>query len=271
MWSLSYITQQFVNGINLGSMYALIAIGLTMVYGLLRLINFAHGDLMMLGAYLGLFLLTGLALPMGLTVLLPMLIIGLMGVLIDRIGYRPLRGAPEVAMLITSLAISTVIENSMVMTVTAQPRAFPLPPGFNQRFDVGGVSFSTLDVITFVLAVALMVALSLYVRYSKTGMAMRAASENLRAARLMGIDINRVVAVAFFLGSALAAVAGWLWGAKYSTIDPFMGVLPGLKGLCGCGYRRHRGDPRRSARRLFAGHRQDLLRGLPAPSLCGLS
>lgn len=229
MFSLSYIAQQLVNGVNLGSMYALIAIGLTMVYGLLRLINFAHGDLMMLGAYLGLFLLTGLALPLGVTVLVPMLVIGLVGVLIDRVGYRPLRGAPEVTMLITSLAISTLIENGMVMTVTAQPRSFRLPEGVNQLHQVAGVSFSTLDVVTLLLALALMAALSLYVRYSKTGMAMRAASENLRAARLMGIDINRVVAVAFLLGSALAAVAGWLWGAKYGTVDPYMGFLPGLK------------------------------------------
>jgi branched-chain amino acid transport system permease protein len=196
---------------------------------LLRLINFAHGDLMMLGAYLGLFLLTGLALPLGVTVLVPMIVIGLVGVFIDRVGYRPLRGAPEVAMLITSLAISSLIENGMVMTVTAQPRSFRLPEGVNQLHQVAGVSFSTLDVVTLLLALALMTALSLYVRYSKTGMAMRAASENLRAARLMGIDINRVVAVAFLLGSALAAVAGWLWGAKYGTVDPYMGFLPGLK------------------------------------------
>lgn len=225
----AYILEQIANGIILGSMYALIAIGLTMVYGLLRLINFAHGDLMMLGAYLGLFLLTGLALPLGVTVLVPMLVIGLVGVFIDRVGYRPLRGAPEVAMLITSLAISSLIENGMVMTVTAQPRSFRLPEGVNQLHQVAGVSFSTLDVVTLLLALALMTALSLYVRYSKTGMAMRAASENLRAARLMGIDINRVVAVAFLLGSALAAVAGWLWGAKYGTVDPYMGFLPGLK------------------------------------------
>lgn len=225
----TYVAQQIINGVNLGSMYALIAIGLTIVYGLLRLINFAHGDLMMLGAYLGLLLLSATFTPLALTLLLPMLVIGLVGVLVERVAYRPLRGAPEVTMLITSLAVSSIIENTMVMTVTAQPRAFTLPSGVNQLHTVAGVSFSTLDVLTVGLSVALMVALTLYIRTSRTGIAMRAAAENLRAARLMGIDINRVVMIAFLLGSALAAAAGWLWAAKYSTVEPFMGFLPGLK------------------------------------------
>lgn len=229
MFTPTYVVQQIINGVNLGSMYALIAIGLTIVYGLLRLINFAHGDLMMLGAYLGLLLLSATFTPLLLTLLIPMLVIGLVGVLVERVAYRPLRGAPEVTMLITSLAVSSIIENTMVMTVTAQPRAFTLPAGVNQLHTVAGVSFSTLDVVTVALSVTLMTALTLYIRMSRTGIAMRAAAENLRAARLMGIDINRVVMVAFLLGSALAAVAGWLWAAKYSTVEPFMGFLPGLK------------------------------------------
>ena len=132
MYSGSYIVQQLINGLNLGSIYALIAIGLTMVYGLLRLINFAHGDLMMLGAYLGLFILANSFFPLGAAVLLPMLVIGAVGVLIERVAYRPLRGAPEVAMLMTSLAVSWIIQNVMIMTVTAQPRSFRLPEGVNR-------------------------------------------------------------------------------------------------------------------------------------------
>jgi len=229
LFTPTYVVQQIINGVNLGSMYALIAIGLTIVYGLLRLINFAHGDLMMLGAYLGLLLLSATFTPLLLTLLIPMLVIGFVGVLVERVAYRPLRGAPEVTMLITSLAVSSIIENTMVMSVTAQPRAFTLPPGVNQLHTVAGVSFSTLDMLTVGLSVTLMIALTLYIRTSRTGIAMRAAAENLRAARLMGIDINHVVMVAFFLGSALAAVAGWLWAAKYSTVEPFMGFLPGLK------------------------------------------
>jgi branched-chain amino acid transport system permease protein len=229
LFTPTYIAQQIINGVNLGSMYALIAIGLTMVYGLLRLINFAHGDLLMLGAYLGLLLVSATITPLILTLFIPMLAIGFVGILVERLAYRPLRGAPEVTMLITSLAVSSIIENSMVMTVTAQPRAFNLPAGVNQLHTVAGVSFSTLDALTVGLSVALMAALTLYVRNTRTGIAMRAAAENLRAARLMGIDINRVVMVAFFLGSMLAAAAGWLWAAKYSTVEPFMGFLPGLK------------------------------------------
>lgn len=229
MLTFTYIAQQIINGISLGSMYALIAIGFTMVYGLLRLINFAHGDLMMLGAYLGLLFLTTALTPLILTLLAPMLMIGLAGILVERLAYRPLRGAPEVTMLITSLAVSSLIENTMVITVTAQPRVFSLPAGLNQIYTIAGVSFSTLDVLTIGLSVLLMVALTLYVRKTRTGIALRATAENLRAARLMGIHIDRVVMIAFFLGSLLAAAAGWLWAAKYSTVEPFMGFLPGLK------------------------------------------
>lgn len=229
MYSGSYIAQQVVNGVNLGSIYALIAIGLTMVYGLLRLINFAHGDLMMLGAYIGLFIVTNAFLPLGAAVLVPMVVIGLVGVMVERVAYRPLRGAPEVAMLMTSLAVSWIIQNGMIMTVTAQPRSFRLPDGVNQLHNVGGVAFSSLDVVSLVLAVGLMALLTLFVRRTRIGIAMRAASENLRAAHLMGIHINQVIAAAFLIGSALAAVAGVLWAGKYGTVEPFMGFLPGLK------------------------------------------
>lgn len=229
MYPPSYFVQQFVNGLNLGSIYALVAIGLTIVYGILRLINFAHGDLMMWGAYLGLALLGVSFLPLGVTILLPMLVIGVVGVLVERVAYRPLRGAPEVAMLITSLAVSSVIQNATIMTQTAQPRAFRLPPGVNTLHNVAGVSFSTLDIFTVVLAVVLMTALSLFVTRTRVGIAMRASAENLRAAYLMGININQVIATAFFIGSALAGVAGVLWAAKFSTVEPFMGFLPGLK------------------------------------------
>lgn len=229
MYSGSYIVQQLINGLNLGSIYALIAIGLTMVYGLLRLINFAHGDLMMFGAYLGLFVLTNTFLPLGAALVLPMILVGVVGVLVERVAYRPLRGAPEVSMLMTSLAVSWIIQNVMIMTVTAQPRSFRLPNGINAMYTVGGVSFSRLDVISLVLAVGLMVGLSVFVRRNRVGIGMRAASEDLLAARLMGININQVIVAAFAIGSALAAVAGVLWAGKYGTIDPFMGFLPGLK------------------------------------------
>jgi branched-chain amino acid transport system permease protein len=229
MYPLSYFVQQFINGLNLGSVYALVAIGLTMVYGILRLINFAHGDLMMWGAYLALAIMANSFFPLGAAVLLPMLVIGVVGILMERAAYRPLRGAPEVAMLITSLGISSFIQNGTVMTLTAQPRAFRLPGDLNQLHRFGNVSFSTLDVLTVSLAILLMLVLSLFVKRTRLGIAMRASSENLRAAHLMGININQVIATAFAIGSGLAGVAGFLWAAQFNTVEPFMGFLPGLK------------------------------------------
>lgn len=229
MYSLSYIAQQIVNGLNLGSIYALVAIGLTIVYGILRLINFAHGDLLMVGAYLSLALLLNSALPLGAVVLLPMIIVGAVGILVERLAYRPLRGAPEVAMLITSLAVSTVIQNSTVMTLTAQPRAFRLPGALIALHEVAGVSFSTLNALSIGAAILLMLLLTLFITRTRVGIAMRACAENLQAARLMGININQVIAYAFAIGSALAAAAGFMWAGRFGEIEPFMGFLPGLK------------------------------------------
>jgi branched-chain amino acid transport system permease protein len=229
VYSLSYVGQQIVNGLNQGSIYALVAIGLTIVYGILRLINFAHGDLLMVGAYLSLALLLNSALPLGAAVLLPMIVVGGVGILVERLAYRPLRGAPEVAMLITSLAVSSILQNGTVMTLTAQPRAFRLPQGLITQRQLGGVSFSTLNVLTVGAAIGLMLLLTLFVTRTRVGIAMRACAENLQAARLMGININQVIAYAFAIGSALAAVAGFMWAGRFGEIEPFMGFLPGLK------------------------------------------
>jgi branched-chain amino acid transport system permease protein len=230
VFSLPYVAQQIVNGLNQGSIYALVAIGLTIVYGILRLINFAHGDLVMLGAYLSLMVLVGVALfPVVAAALLPMLIVGAVGVLVERLAYRPLRGAPEVAMLITSLAVSMILQNGMVMAVSAQPRAVRLPQALIALHQVGGVSLSPLNVLSVVMALGLMFLLTLFVTRTRVGIAMRACSENLQAARLMGIDINQVITYAFAIGSALAAVAGFIWAGRFGSIEPFMGFLPGLK------------------------------------------
>lgn len=229
MYPPSYFVQQFVNGLNLGSIYALIAIGLTVVYGILRLINFAHGDVMMLGAYLALAFLLSPFVPLIFAFLLPMILIGILGMLIERVAYRPVRGAPEIVMLITSLAVSTIIQNGMIMTVTAQPRPFRLPDILTQRHTLADVRFSTLDVVTIGLTLLLMLLLTLFVTRTKIGIAMRACAENLNAARLMGININQVIAVTFAIGSALAAVAGFFWAGRVGTVEPFTGFLPGLK------------------------------------------
>ena len=235
-YPLPYVVQQVVNGVNLGSIYALVAIGLTIVYGILRLINFAHGDLMMIGAYFSLAVLLNLFVPFGATVIIPMLamfipmlMVGFVGIIVERLAYRPLRGAPEVAMLITSLAVSSVIQNGAIMAITAQPRAFHIPEYLRQPHFIAKVRFSVLDIMTVALTVILTLLLTLFVTRTKVGIAMRACAENLRAARLMGIDINQVIAAAFAIGSALAAVAGFMWAGKFGEIEPFMGFLPGVK------------------------------------------
>lgn len=226
---MSYVAQQLVNGLALGSIYALLAIGLTMVYGILRLINFAHGDLMMLGSYLAAVVIGSAFLPIVLAVLVPTIVIGIFGLLVERTAYKPLRGAPEVAMLITSLGVSRLLQNGTVMGLSPQPRSFQLPGDLASSITVAGIRFTPLDALTLLLVLVLMVGLGLFINRSRTGMAMRASSENLQAARLIGINVNHVVGAAFIIGSALAGVAGFLWAGRYGIIDPFMGFLPGLK------------------------------------------
>ncbi len=229
MLTPAYIFQQFINALNMGSIYALVAIGLTMVYGILRLINFAHGDMMTVGAYLALAALTTLALPAWAALIIPMFVVAALGILIERLAYRPLRGAPEVAMLITSLAISSLIENGATMTLTAQPRPVRLPAGLTQRIEALGLNFSVMDIVIIALAIVLMIALTVFVRRTTLGIAMRACSENVRVTQLMGVDVNRVIAVAFAISAGLAAAAGVLWSGKFGIVDPFTGFVPGLK------------------------------------------
>ncbi|MCS7056365.1 MAG: branched-chain amino acid ABC transporter permease [Thermoflexales bacterium] len=229
MLTPSYVAQQVINALNIGSIYALVAIGLTVVYGILRLINFAHGDMMTVGAYVALAALTALAMPAVAALLIAMLVVSALGIVIERLAYRPLRGAPEVAMLITSLAISSLIQNGATMTLTAQPRPVRLPAELTQRISALGLSFAVMDVIIIALAIALMVALTLFVQRTTLGIAMRACSENVRVTQLMGIDVNRVIAVAFAISAGLAAAAGVLWTGKFGIVDPFTGFLPGLK------------------------------------------
>lgn len=225
----NYLLQQIINGISLGSIYALVAIGFSITYSILRLINFAHGDILMIGSFCALYFLISLHLPLFMAIVGAMLIAALVGVLVERIAFRPLRAASEEAMLITSLAVSIFIENLGIMTVTAQPRKFEFPQVFSQAYTIGGVSFTNMTLLTVGSAIFLMLALTFFIKRTKLGKAMRACSENIRVARLMGIDINIVIATAFAIGSALAAVAGIMLGGQYGRIDPLMGFIPGLK------------------------------------------
>ena len=223
-----YLTQQIVNGLTLGSMYALVAIGFSMIYGIVRLINFAHGDIVMVGAFatLGL-VLAGVPWPI---IAVAVLAVGaLAGTTVELVAFRPMRGAPQVTGFIASLAVSIVIQNLGILILTAQPRNFHFPALMHQRLALGPATVAVIDLLIVATTLALMAGLALLVRTTKLGMAMRATAENLPVARLMGINVGRVIGAAFAIGSALAAIAGLMWGGKYGQIDPLLGFLPGRK------------------------------------------
>jgi branched-chain amino acid transport system permease protein len=225
--------QQILNGLVLGSMYALIALGYTMVYGVLNLINFAHGDVLMIGAMVGLSILKGLdaAFPgMSGWLQLAIAILGAMpvNVLIERIAYRRLRNAPRLAPLITAIGVSILLQTFAMMIWGRSPLPFPQLLSSDPIF-VAGAVISQTQVLLLVLAAAAMVGLVFLVEKTKMGRAMRAVAENPRVAGLMGVDSNRVVVTTFAIGAALAAVAGVMWGANYASIQFAMGTVPGMK------------------------------------------
>ena len=230
--------QQLINGLALGSIYALIALGYTMVYGVLRFINFAHGDVFMVGAFCGYYLAPRVAkvfpapsLTGALVVLaLAMVICAALGILIERLAYRPLRDKPKLAVLITAIGVSLFIEfvGQHKRVFGASPQSFPELIK-SENFHLGGVVLSNLELIVLAVTVALLIALQFIVQKTKLGTAMRAVSFNAPAAALMGINLDVVISFTFGLGSALAAAGGILYAMKYPAIDPLMGIMPGLK------------------------------------------
>ena len=234
--------QQLVNGIAWGSVYALIALGYTMVYGVLRMINFAHGDVVMVGAMFGLWMAKVLGAALGIdlgggSVLIFLAIMPLsmavciaVGILIERLAYKPLRNSPRIAVLITAIGVSFLLEYGGQALIGATPRAFPRLVGTESwSFFDEGLVISSIDVITVLVSIALMAGLQWIVFRTKMGKAMRAVAFNHDAARLMGINVNAVISFTFALGSALAAAAGILLAIKVQKTEPLMGLLPGLK------------------------------------------
>jgi branched-chain amino acid transport system permease protein len=226
--------QQLVNGLSLGSIYALIALGYTMVYGVLRLINFAHGDVYMVGAYVGYFLSRRLqgSEPSFVSALLVMLgsmiACGLLGILIERLAYRPVRREARLTLLITAIGVSLFIENAAQLVFGPDPKFFPsLAPSAD--FIVAGVRLTSEQITVIVVSFLLMLLLRFFILKTRTGKAMRAVSFSLDAARLMGISTDWIISVTFALGSALAAAAGVLIGMQIPKIDPLMGIMYGLK------------------------------------------
>jgi len=229
---IDYIIGQLVNGLRLGSIYAIVAIGYSIVYGILKLINFAHGDIMTLGVYAMLIFMTMLGLPIWMVIILSMMISVCAGLLIERLAYRPLRSAAEETTLVSSLAVSTLLQNVLLMIFSAQKQAFLLPDYMTELHTIGSIHLSTMNIITFASVAVSLVVLILVIHKTRIGTAMRACSENLTAAKLMGININKVIVFAFAVGSALACMAGFMLAGEYKTVDPAMGFVPGLKAFC---------------------------------------
>jgi branched-chain amino acid transport system permease protein len=226
------VLQQLINGLSLGSIYALIALGYTMVYGIVLLINFAHGDILMVGAYAAFFVLGAIgAGPVGMLVafIVSMIICATFGITIERLAYRPLRSAPRLNSLITAIAVSLILENGarVLPFIGPNPRQFPRPAVVNLQ--LGSLSISNIQIIVIVLSALMMLALNYIVNYTKRGKAMRAVSFDQGAASLMGISVNGVISFTFALGSVLAAAGGVLYASAYPQVNPLMGMMPGLK------------------------------------------
>ncbi len=221
--------QQLINGLTVGSLYALIAVGYTMVYGILRLINFAHGDIFMMSMYFLFFGVTVFFIPWWAAVLLALAATALLGMLIEGAAYRPLRSAPRISLLISSIGVSYLLENLATVLFTGVPRQFPSLPIFDSNIVLGSLRFKWLSVFVPVIMGLLMLGLQFLIHHTKVGMGMRAVSKDFETAKLMGIRINQVIAATFGIGSLLAAVGAIMWGLKYPRIEPYAGMMPGLK------------------------------------------
>jgi branched-chain amino acid transport system permease protein len=224
---MTYLLQQLLNAAQLGSIYALIALGYTMVYGILTMINFAHGDLFMIGAFITFVAAMLLGLPFVPTLLLAMVGTALVGVTIERLAYRPLRQAPRVSAIITALGVGIFLEN---LTLAFSPYPQHIPPLIPDiTWTLGGITLSLLQVLIIGLSIGLMLALDFVVRRTMVGMAMRAISWDKAIVPLMGVPLNLVISITFALGTGLGGAAGMMYGLAYPVIDPYMGIIVGWK------------------------------------------
>jgi branched-chain amino acid transport system permease protein len=220
--------QQLINGISLGSIYALIALGYTMVYGIIKLINFAHGEIFMIGSFIGYFSIAGWGLGFIPALLLSMALCAILGVVIERIAYKRLRNATRIAALITAIGVSLLIQNGVIYMRGAQPEAYPEVLA-NKSLNFFGAQVSSQAILILSVSITLMIILQFIVHKTKIGKAMRAVSYDAEAAKLMGINVDNTISATFAIGSALAGAAGVIFGIYYTKIDPLMGVIPGLK------------------------------------------
>ncbi len=221
---LSYL----INGLGLGSVYAIIALGYTMVYGIAKMLNFAHGDIIMVGAYVTYFALSLMKLPVLVSVLLAVAVSTLLGVTIERLAYKPLRHATSLSVLITAIGVSYFLQNGAQLLWGSSTKVFPSVIS-NGALTLGSISISYLTLLTIFVCLAVMGCLTLFINKTKTGMAMRACSEDKGAAALMGINVNQIISITFAIGSGLAAIAAFLLCATYPSVYPTLGSMPGIK------------------------------------------
>lgn len=222
------ILEQIINGLSSGSIYALIALGYTMVYGIAKMINFAHGDIIMVGAYALYVTIVLLNMPVIVAVLLTIAFCAILGITIEKIAYKPLRKASALAVLITAIGVSFFLQSLALLIFKANPIAFKSIINI-KTITIGSVAISGISIVTLVVTFICMIALTLFINKTKAGSAMRAVSEDKAAAQLMGINVNRTISMTFAIGSALAAVAGILFVCQYQSMKPTLGALPGIK------------------------------------------
>jgi len=227
--NLATFIQHFLNSLTLGSLYALIAIGYTMVYGILRLINFAHSEIFMLGAYFVFWGITLGHLPWPVAMVIAILVTASLGVLVDQVAYRPLRDAPRISALISSIGVSFFLQNVAIVFFQAIPREVYRPAWLENPILIKGVRVLPLTLFVPLLSLALMLGLVYVVYKTKTGLGMRAISKDIETSYLMGVPVNRVIAITFGIGSALAAASGIMWALRYPQLQPIMGTIPGFK------------------------------------------
>lgn len=230
---LKSFIEQTINGLQTGSIYALIALGYTMVYGIVKLINFAHGDILMVGAYATLIAVSH-GVPLIVAIVLSMILCAFLGVVIDFLAYRPIRKAPKISALITAIGMSFLLESLALIIFGANPRVIDQKyiPTFlsnNNKISIGFLSISMLTIFVIVVTSICMIALNLFIKNTKLGKATRAVSQDTGAAQLMGINVNKTIAITFAIGSGLGALGGALYAIVYPQIEPYMGMLPGLK------------------------------------------
>ena len=224
---LSKLMPYLLTGISVGGQYALIAIGYTMVYGILRLINFAHGDIFTAAGFFMVYLAAALPLPVSIPLMIVLTV--LLGFTVERVAYKPLRTAPRMSVMISAIGASYLLQNLMWYLTSGLAKQYPALPFISDSIQVFGASTKVVSVITPVITIALVVALVMLINHTKTGMAMRAVSRDFETAKLMGVKINRVISMTFVIGSFLAAIGSMLYFSNYTTVTPTIGAMPGLK------------------------------------------